>query len=105
MAEELKEYVVTLHRREDLEEFYEDMETPGGALYIPNRKVDCANRREISRNTHYYLTQEEALQLKNDPRVRGVDPLDMLTLTPLWEEYNENFEKNPFQSQDLNWAY
>ena len=104
MAEELKEYVVTLHRRENLEEFYEDMETPGGSLYIPNRKVDCANRREISRNTHYYLTQEEALQLKNDPRVRGVDPLDMLIPTPLWEEYNENFEKNPFQSQDLNWA-
>jgi hypothetical protein len=104
MAEELKEYVVTLHRRENLEEFYEDMETPGGSLYIPNRKVDCANRREISRNTHYYLTQEEALQLMNDPRVRGVDPLDMLIPTPLWNQYNENFSKIPYQSQHINWA-
>lgn len=104
MADQLKEYVVTLHRKEDLEAFYEDMETPGGDLYIPNRKIDVANRRPTSRNTHYYLTEEEAFQLKNDSRVRGVDPVDILIPTPLWEQYSANFDKIPSQSQDINWA-
>ena len=27
---ELKEYIVTLKNRDDLDAFYEDMETPGG---------------------------------------------------------------------------
>jgi hypothetical protein len=69
---QLREYIVTLHRREDLEEFYDDMETPGGNLYIPNREVDIKLRRPLSRNTHYWLTAEEAEQLKSDPRVLDV---------------------------------
>ena len=66
---DLKEYIVTLHDYQDLDEFYDDMETPGGSLYIPDRAVELVNRRPISRNTHYLLTAEEAEQLKNDPRV------------------------------------
>jgi hypothetical protein len=69
---ELKEYIVTLHRHEDLDAFYQDMETEGGDLYIPNRAVDLVNRRPISRNTHYWLTDQEAEQLKLDPRVWDV---------------------------------
>jgi len=71
-SEDLNEYIVTLKNKEDLDLFYEDMETPGGNLYIPNRSVEVANRRPISRNTHYYLTKDEAEQLKNDPRVLDV---------------------------------
>jgi hypothetical protein len=69
---ELKEYIVTLWRREDLDDFYDDMETPGGSLYIPDRNVDVSVRRTISRNTHYMLTDEEAEELRKDERVRGV---------------------------------
>ncbi len=69
---ELKEYIVTLHRFEDLDGFYDDMETPGGNLYIPGREVDLKLRRPTSRNTHYMLTAEEAEQLKADPRVMDV---------------------------------
>lgn len=65
-------YIVTLKSRDDLDSFYEDMETPGGNLHIPNRVVDVADRRPISRNTHYYLTDTEAEQLRNDPRVLAV---------------------------------
>lgn len=72
-SSDLKEYVVTLHRHEDLDSFYEDMETPGGNLYIPSRAVDVFHRREISRNTHYLLTEEEVVQLRKDPRVRAVN--------------------------------
>ena len=53
---EQQEYIVTLNNKDDLDEFYYDMETPGGNLYIPNRSVDIVNRRPISRNTHYNLT-------------------------------------------------
>jgi len=53
---ELKEYVVTLKKYEDLDDFYEDMESPGGSVYIPDRRVDVVHRRPLSRNTHYWLT-------------------------------------------------
>lgn len=70
MEEQLKEYIVTLHRHEDLEEFYEDMSLRG---YPIKRK------RLISRNTHYLLTDEQAENVKLDSRVLGVswadDPL------------------------------
>ena len=35
----MEEYVVTLRNKEDLDDFYNDMETPGGDLYIPD--VTC----------------------------------------------------------------
>jgi len=85
-----KEYIVTLKNFEDLDNFYEDMETPGGNLYIPERKVDCHLRRPISRNTHYLLTDEEADVVRQDPRVldvqltpeeRGLTPVLMWTQT------------------------
>lgn len=68
----LREYIVTLHRSQDLDEFYYDMETPGGDLYIPDREVDIKLRRPDSRNTHYMLTDEEAEQLRKDSRVLDV---------------------------------
>ena len=65
----MREYIVTCKSYEDLEELYNDMETPGGSLYIPDRAVELVHRRTISRNTHYMLTEEEAEQIGNDPRV------------------------------------
>ena len=58
----MEEYVVTLRNKEDLDDFYNDMETPGGDLYIPDRAVDLQLRRPISRNTHYMLTPEEVIE-------------------------------------------
>ena len=68
-----KEYIVTLYKLEDLEDFYNDMESPGGNLYIPNRSIGCVDRRPISRSTHYMLADWEASELKGDPRVRFVE--------------------------------
>ena len=68
-----KEYIVSLWKLEDLDSFYEDMETPGGDLYIPDRSAVCVDRRPISRNTHYMLADWEATELKGDPRVRFVE--------------------------------
>ena len=68
----MKEYIVTLWNHEDLNSFYHEMESPSNCDCLPDRCVECINRREISRNTHYFLDDEEALALANDERVRSV---------------------------------
>ena len=57
---DFKEYVVTVKNKSDVDSFYDDMDSENGNDYIPKRKVEIAQLREISRNTHYYLTNEEA---------------------------------------------
>jgi hypothetical protein len=104
---ELKEWIVTLHKREDLEDFYEDMETPGGNLFIPDRAVDVANKRPISRNTHYMLTHDEAELIRQDERVWGVDLVELIDATtrPLYTITNGDFDKSWFDSAtDVNWG-
>jgi len=72
---DIKEYIVTLHQKEDLDEFYKDMEILRPTAYncMPERTVECALRREISRNTHYWMTEEEAVVLRQDPRVLAIE--------------------------------
>ena len=104
----MNEYIVTCKSYEDLENFYDDMETPGGSLYIPNRSVDLVHRRTISRNTHYMLTEEEAAEIRKDERViacerpaknRGIEP------GPYWTQTG-NFSKEfgTFDEDDNNWG-
>lgn len=106
MEEELREYVVTLYNHEDLEAFYEDMETPGGALYIPNRAVDVSLRRPISRNTHYLLTEEEAELIKNDPRVWDCELKQTIRRQPSgFTQQSNDFDKNEtISSGNTNWG-
>jgi hypothetical protein len=105
----LKEYVVTLKDFNDSDEFYKDMETPGGNLYIPDRVVECSNRRPISRNTHYMLTYDEAAQVRNDPRVLTVElnPRDRgITIgTYGFTQTSSNFDKRvASDATDINWG-
>ena len=104
----MNEYIVTCRSHEELVDLYDDMETPGGSLYIPDRAVDLVHRRAISRNTHYMLTEEEAEQVRNDPRViacerpakeRGIVP------TPFWTQTNDfNKTTGTFAGDDKNWG-
>ena len=104
----MNEYIVTCRSHEELVDLYDDMETPGGSLYIPDRAVDLVHRRAISRNTHYMLTEEEAEQVRNDPRViacerpareRGIVP------TPFWIQPNDfNKTTGTFSGDDKNWG-
>lgn len=103
-----REYVITLNSRDDLDSFYNDMETPGGNLYIPNRAVSVHKRRPVSRNTHYMLTDEEASIIRNDPRVLDVE-LSMeeagLTFSSKWQESSVFWDKsNIVSSTYKNWA-
>ena len=105
--QDLREYVVTLKEHQDLDSFYNDMETPGGNLYIPSREVAVAERRPISRNTHYYLTAIEANQIKDDPRVESIDLTYIekgSSIIPLGQ-YSNNWSKGSTTTQtDKNWG-
>lgn len=68
-----KEYVVTLHRKEDLEQFYNEMQLTNFPLVL---------KRPLSRNTHYMMTEEQAEQLRQDPRVWGVEAVDGFKIKP-----------------------
>lgn len=104
----MNEYIVTCRSYEDLEDLYDDMETSGGSLYIPDRAVDLVHRRAISRNTHYMLTEEEAVEIRNDERViacerlakdRGIVPDYLWTQT---DDFNKTY--TTFDSSDKNWG-
>jgi len=72
----LHKYAVVLHNYEDLDDFYNDMETDGGSVTIPDRAVDVELRKPKSRVTHYMLTPQEALEVVNDARVQFVEIVD-----------------------------
>lgn len=107
-TDQQKEYIVTLNNFNDLDEFYNDMETPGGNLYIPDRTVHCCRRRLISRNTHYMLTAAEAEQIRNDPRVLAVEllPHELGMVPELnWVEDTKVFVKSSsLATGDHNWG-
>jgi Subtilase family len=71
--QDLKEYYITVISFEVIDSFRDDMETPGGSLYIPNRIIECCNYGPISRTLHYMLTVEEAELVAADTRVEGVE--------------------------------
>lgn len=98
-----KVYIVTLKNRDDLEDFYAEMSSKGFRLNI---------KRPISRNTHYYMTQEQADELKKDSRVIDVQPADTLHVketaiynnTPYTK--NGNFYKSGSHSvTDFQWGH
>ena len=104
----LREYIISLHQFDDLESFYADMETEGGNLYIPSRAVDCYIRRPISRNTHYMLSDQEAEQIRQDPRVLAVEltPAELgIERTPSWTQTSSLWSKsNTLVQGQLNWG-
>ena len=69
----LREYVVSAEKWEDVEALYDDLTEKRGTDYVPEREVEVAQLRPISRNTHFYLSDEEAEALKKDPRVLAVE--------------------------------
>jgi len=105
----LRMYVVTLHKFDDADGFYEDMETPSGNLYIPKRAVDCIDRLPISRNTNYMLTYDEAAEIMNDPRVLAVElnpeDLGLVKGTCGFSQYSSKFDKTvASDATDINWG-
>ena len=104
----LTEYIVTAVNYEILDELCNDIETPGGDLYIPDRVVEVANLRPLSRNTHYFLTDDEAVMLRQDPRVLAVELLpDALGLepSPSWVQNETTWNKSSTNTNShKNWG-
>ena len=112
---DLHEYIVTLHNKDDLAQFYKDIEDAESDIHVylsepdfPRRAVTVTNRRLISRNTHYMLTHEEAQKLKDDPRVWDVELAELIELTTRpagWRMQNDKFSKDWFtDATDHNWG-
>jgi hypothetical protein len=103
-----QEYIITLHSHDDLDQFYDDMETPGGSLYIPNRAVPVEQRLPNSRNTSYRLTAKEVEEIRNDARVSAVTlTLEEagLKIIPHWVQTSTAWSKSPsIASTSLNWG-
>lgn len=106
-----KEYIVTLNKGVDYDAFNAEMIASTGAGDIPNRTVDVADARPGSlRNTHYALTDEEAIALRADPRVMDVqippqdrDDIDIgfnaVQTSTQWTKSTSSG-----LTQDLNWG-
>ena len=60
---QFRKFIITLKNKEDLEEFYEYMENQGHKIAL---------KRPLSRNTHYWLTREQAEDIKKNSRVESV---------------------------------
>lgn len=68
-----RRYDVTLKRGVDGEQFNQEMIAFTGDGYIPNRNADTAEDfKNLNRIWAYMLTDEEATNLRNDPRVVDV---------------------------------
>lgn len=70
----MKKYIISLKNIENKEQFCNEMDksqsTPKG--FIPQRSCDYVSKRPMSRNAVYYLSEEEANQIKNDVRIKNV---------------------------------
>jgi hypothetical protein len=104
-----KEYIVILNPDIDFDQFNQEMINNTGAGVIPNRTVGVIDPRPISqRSTHYSLTDSEAEQLKNDPRVFDVeippDQRDDIEIG-LWASQPGDFTKTGSDTGNyLNWG-
>ena len=104
-----KEYIVGLAKGVDFEKFNNEMIATTGQGVIPNRTVDVANQRPLSKRlTHYYLTDEEATDLLNDSRVVCVEipPENRKDIFPIRDaSQTSNFSKTTSDSGPyVNWG-
>ena len=88
-----KEYIVVLYRHEDLEEFYKEMEANGFRLCM---------KRPISRNTHYWMTDDQAEELKKDPRVWDVEDNNAYEVRPYGYVNNTPYTRSGNFRKDTN---
>lgn len=104
-----KEYIVVVHRGVDLEEFDSEMSAAQGHGPIPNRSIDVANPRPGSkRMTHWMITDQEAEQIRLDPRVLSVEiPPDQRTDIEIGKSATQTgsfVRNNVISDTHVNWG-
>ena len=84
------------------------MEESGGSEKVPDRQVECVERRNISRNTHYKLTEDEVSKLKSDDRVLAIEEPYYnrgIEARLTWDAAQDgNWDKSPDAASDKNWG-
>lgn len=100
------EYIVTLKDKAYLEGFYHDMASSHAAGQCPARSVLCSLKRPLSRNTHYFLTPEEAELLRSDSRVLAVSPLalEIAAIRPMWTQEGNWNKTGTNTNTHSNWG-
>jgi hypothetical protein len=100
-----------VYNYDDLDTIYEELETSGKAPPDTeiHRDVQCLERRPMSRNTVYRLTDWEAAQLKNDTRVKAVtihpDELGIKAGTNATTQTSSAWDKSSGTSSSMkNWG-
>lgn len=74
----MAEYIVTVAQGVDWRNVHNDLirdtstDDSVDSNIVPDRACECITERIYSRNTHYELTDQEAEQLRNDPRIVAV---------------------------------
>ena len=92
-----KTYVVTLYKHEDLPDFYDEMKANGYQVLL---------KRPLSRNTHYLMTEEQAVELRKDSRVWDVQltPEELgMTIEKNWYSYPNEYEIGTSSSPATFW--
>lgn len=71
----MKEYIVALKEGVNYAQVWDDIENLSPGLpHIPERAIGIADNLDaLDRVTHYYLTDAEAEEIRQDPRVLGVE--------------------------------
>lgn len=107
MNQFFREFVVTLKDRNDLDQFYLDMEQESNLPFVPARAVECIIKKPLSRNTHYLISNVEAATLKNDPRVLDVSLSlsDLEIKTVLHSTQTGDWDRsNTIEPDQKNWG-
>lgn len=104
-----KEYLVTLHKNCNHDEFWHHMEhdtTHEECGCVPDRTVDCCNRKPLSRRTTgYMLTETEAQHLLDDPRVMGVEVDAGFAVKDVYATQTGSFSRSTTVNANfVNWA-
>ena len=94
-----REYKVTIKKGQNIDDFYTDIEESSSLDNVPDRKVEVALRRPISRSTNYYLTEDEVEKLRNDPRVADIG----LPVSERLGTYEKFWNQTATFAKDIAW--
>lgn len=69
----MKRYDIVLNSIHDKEEFLDDMQHISNKNHVPHRDCECFRKRPTSKICTFYLSDEEAISLKKDDRIKSVE--------------------------------
>lgn len=109
----MREYSVSLKKDVDYDKFWDEIENLSTEdNFVPSRRVEIVNNRDLSlRTCTYELTDEEAELLRQDPRVYCVEiPPDQRTDIKIMSSatqtglYYKSPGTNPVNNLGINWG-